>query len=72
MNERGPRSIHNCLFIKPKKINMEAHILSEAKKQTMSSQPSVVTPENFERAETDMYFSVAVKQGGFGKILPLS
>ncbi|WP_397448631.1 DUF1254 domain-containing protein [Pseudomonas sp. NA-150] len=30
--------------------------------------PIQVTADNFTRAETDRYFSVAVKQGGFGKL----
>jgi len=31
--------------------------------------PVVVTPDNFVRAETDMYFSKTVSEGGFGKLL---
>lgn len=47
---------------------METQTLSESKTQSVSSQPSVVTPENFKRAESDMYFStVAVKQNSLGK-----
>ena len=30
-------------------------------------QPILVTPDNFARAETDLYFAGVVKNGGFGK-----
>jgi len=46
---------------------METQTLTKPKIQSTSSQPIKVSPENFERAETDLYFSVVVKQGGFGK-----
>ena len=29
--------------------------------------PALVTPENFARAESDLYFGGVVKNGGFGK-----
>ena len=46
---------------------METLAPQKQKTQTASA-PIMVTPENFTRAETDMYFSVpALKQGGFGK-----
>ena len=39
-----------------------------ATKETSSTKKSVpVTPENFVRAESDMYFNGVVKNGGFGK-----
>jgi hypothetical protein len=43
-------------------------LTSEKQKTQTASAAIMVTPENFTRAETDMYFSVsALKQGGFGK-----
>jgi hypothetical protein len=35
--------------------------------QAQSGRPILVTPDNFARAETDLYFSGVVKNGGFGK-----
>jgi hypothetical protein len=35
--------------------------------QNASSEPIKVTPDNFVRAETDLYFSAVVKKDGFGK-----
>ena len=40
---------------------------SIASAQTGSSKPVPVTPDNFIRAETDMYFGIFAKRGGFGK-----
>ena len=35
--------------------------------QSPTGNPVRVTPDNFVRAETDLYFGSAVKDGGFGK-----
>ena len=35
--------------------------------QTPASQPELVTVENYNRAQTDVYFAGVVKNGGFGK-----
>jgi hypothetical protein len=40
---------------------------SVASAQTGGSKPVPVTPDNFIRAETDMYFAMFAKRGGFGK-----
>lgn len=39
--------------------------------QTGGSKPIPVTPDNFVRAETDMYFAMFAKRGGFGKFIHL-
>jgi hypothetical protein len=44
-----------------------ALICTTAYAQTSGSKPVVVTPDNFIRAETDMYFAIFAKRGGFGK-----
>jgi hypothetical protein len=36
--------------------------------QTPTSKPVLVTPDNFDRAETDMYFGVRVKEVGIDKL----
>ena len=36
---------------------------------TPDDRPIAVTPDNFVRAESDLYFSGVVKDGGFGKFL---
>ena len=33
------------------------------------NRPIAVTPDNFVRAESDLYFSGVVKDGGFGKFM---
>jgi hypothetical protein len=43
---------------------------SAALAQTGDSKPIPVTPDNFNRAETDVYFAGIVKEGAFGKLLP--
>lgn len=40
---------------------------AQATQQAAAATPILVTPENFPRAETDLYFSGVVKNGGFGK-----
>jgi hypothetical protein len=35
--------------------------------QAPASETALVTPDNFNRAETDMYFGASVKDGGLGK-----
>ena len=35
----------------------------------LADQPIAVTPDNFVRAESDLYFSGVVKDGGFGKFM---
>src|SRR5260221_2666440 len=40
---------------------------SVASAQTPTSQAELVTVENYNRAQTDVYFAGAVKSGGFGK-----
>src|SRR5882672_11967194 len=35
--------------------------------QTPTSQPELVTIENYNRAQTDVYFAGVVRNGGFGK-----
>jgi hypothetical protein len=35
----------------------------------LADRPVAVTPENFVRAESDLYFSGVVKDGGFGKFM---
>jgi len=40
---------------------------SAASAQTPASQPELVTVENYNRAQTDIYFAGVVKTGGFGK-----
>jgi hypothetical protein len=40
---------------------------SIASAQTGSPKPVPVTPDNFARAETDMYFTMFAKRGAFGK-----
>jgi hypothetical protein len=37
--------------------------------QTAAAKPVPVTPDNFRRAETDVYFAGIVKEGAFGKLL---
>lgn len=37
--------------------------------QPVGAQPVIVTPDNFPRAESDLYFSRIVKDNGFGKFL---
>jgi hypothetical protein len=37
--------------------------------QSGGAKPIPVTPDNFRRAETDMYFATLVKEGAFGKFL---
>jgi hypothetical protein len=44
-----------------------ALISSVAYAQSGASKPIPVTPDNFARAETDMYFAQFAKRGGFGK-----
>src|SRR5260221_9418040 len=41
---------------------------SVASAQTPTSQAELVTVENYNRAQTDVYFAGVVKNGGFGKI----
>jgi hypothetical protein len=41
--------------------------MSQSATPSSAGKAILVTAENFERAETDMYFSVVVKAGGFGK-----
>src|SRR5260221_1121241 len=43
---------------------------SVASAQTPTSQAELVTVENFNRAQTDVYFAGVVKNGGFGKFRP--
>src|SRR6516164_9573176 len=40
---------------------------SVASAQTLTSQAELVTVENYNRAQTDVYFAGVVKNGGFGK-----
>src|SRR5260221_11767634 len=40
---------------------------SVASAQTPTSQAELVTVENYNRAQTDVYFAGVVKNGGFGK-----
>src|SRR5215831_20143785 len=40
---------------------------SVASAQTPASQAELVTVENYNRAQTDVYFAGVVKNGGFGK-----
>ena len=48
---------------------METQTLAKSKIESTLSQSAIVTPDNFERAESDMYFTVsAVKEGAFGKL----
>jgi hypothetical protein len=44
---------------------------SSALAQIGGSKPIPVTPDNFVRAETDMYFAMFAKRGGFGRFLHL-
>jgi hypothetical protein len=48
-----------------------AMLSSMAFAQTGTSKPIPVTPDNFVRAETDMYFAMFAKRGGFGKFIHL-
>src|SRR5260221_10134377 len=43
---------------------------SVASAQTPTSQAELVTVENYNRAQTDVYFAGVVKNGGFGKFPP--
>ena len=40
---------------------------SVASAQTLTSQAELVTVENYNRAQTDVYFAGVAKNGGFGK-----
>jgi hypothetical protein len=44
-----------------------AVVSSVASARTSASQPTLVTVENYNRAQTDLNFAGVVKSGGFGK-----
>ena len=57
------RSVVNTLFA------TLALCASGAAQAAADDHPILVTPDNFVRAESDLYFSGVVKDGGFGKFM---
>jgi hypothetical protein len=54
-------------IFKPEKMKTETQPQKEQLQQTAGSQPILVTADNFNRAETDLYFSSIVKRIGLAK-----
>src|SRR5271168_4472571 len=57
------RRVANALF------GTLALCTSGAAQAASDDKPIAVTPDNFVRAESDLYFSGVVKDGGFGKFM---
>jgi len=55
-----------CAGLLPVAIINPALAQAQPGPQAPASETALVTPDNFNRAETDMYFGGSVKEGGLG------